>query len=182
MTGMKVRPLTEADAAAFQALRLEGLQDTPTAFSSSYEEEVDRPLDVVAERLAPTDDRVVFGAFEGDALQGVLGLLRMHHLKERHKAVIWGMYVTPAARGHGLARTLMDTALARARAMPGLRQVLLGVEAGNRSALALYATCGFRPYGTEPKALVVDGVARDELFMVHFLDEALQALDAAPTA
>ena len=50
---METRILLAADAAAFQALRLEGLRDSPTAFTSSYQEECDLPLLHVAERLIP---------------------------------------------------------------------------------------------------------------------------------
>ena len=46
-----IRQLTPADAAAFQALRLRSLRESPEAFGSSYDEEVSRPLTAVAERL-----------------------------------------------------------------------------------------------------------------------------------
>jgi hypothetical protein len=63
---MELRILQAGDAAAFTALRLAALRECPTAFSSSYEEECDIPLEQAAERLAPDEDRAVFGAFDGD--------------------------------------------------------------------------------------------------------------------
>ena len=53
---MNARVLAPADAAAFQAIRLQGLVECPSAFASSAEEERDLPLAVVAERRAPRDD------------------------------------------------------------------------------------------------------------------------------
>jgi RimJ/RimL family protein N-acetyltransferase len=50
--------------------------------------------------------------------------------------------------------------------------VLLGVEAGNAAARALYEGFGFEAFGYERDALIVDGVAYDEVHMVRFLDEA----------
>ncbi len=34
---MQIRPLTEADAAAYRQIRLRGLREDPAAFGSSYE-------------------------------------------------------------------------------------------------------------------------------------------------
>jgi len=75
-TRIHIRPLTPADAAAFQALRLAGLAEAPEAFSSSVEEERDLPLAVIAGRLAATADRAMLGAFDGADLAGVVGIVR----------------------------------------------------------------------------------------------------------
>jgi RimJ/RimL family protein N-acetyltransferase len=79
------------------------------------------------------------------------------------------MYVAPPVRRAGVGRALVAAVLARARAMPGLRQVLLGVEAGNAPARALYEAFGFEAFGYERDALIVDGVAYDEVHMVWVL-------------
>lgn len=162
---MEIRSLRPADAAAFQALRLEALRTEPKAFGSSAEEEAERTLQDVAERLG-APDVVVLGAYRGATLVGSVGLLRHAHRKERHKALLWGMYVTPGARGTGTGRRLVAAALEHARAMPALRQVHLAVGTYNRAAIALYEGQGFAAYGTERHALVVDGEAVDELHMV----------------
>ncbi len=49
---MHVRRLHPADATTVRDLRLRGLQESPTAFGSSYEEEVDHPIATIAELLA----------------------------------------------------------------------------------------------------------------------------------
>ncbi|MGT2494139.1 hypothetical protein ACU4GD_35665 [Cupriavidus basilensis] len=78
MMPTQIRLLTPADAGAFQALRLEGLLEAPTAFGSSFEEERELPLATIAGRLAATPGKAVIGAFEhGDgaaALAGVVGV------------------------------------------------------------------------------------------------------------
>lgn len=63
---MEVRILQTGDAAAFKSIRLAALRECPTAFSASYEEECDIALEQTAERLAPNQDRAVFGAFDGE--------------------------------------------------------------------------------------------------------------------
>ena len=162
---MNIRLLHAADAAAFQALRLSALLDTPTAFGASHEEEKDLPLTEVARRLEPRPGHGVFGAFDGDALVGLVGLAREARLKMRHKAVVWGMVVAPSARGHGLARGLMLAALGLARRTEGVAKVTLNVDAANVAAIALYESLGFVVFGREQDAMRIGDDIRNDLQM-----------------
>jgi|CXWL01.1.fsa_nt_gi ribosomal protein S18 acetylase RimI-like enzyme len=168
---MHIRRLLPSDAAAFQALRLHGLQESPTAFGSSYEEEMDRPIAAVAESLAEGSGRNVFGAFVGHALVGVVGVGRETGTKEQHRGYIRSMYVAPAARRQGIGKALLAEAMRLAQAMPGLRQVTLAVTAGNLAAIATYEGLGFRICGTAPEALYVAGRYHDEYQMVRLLTQ-----------
>ena len=126
---MNIRALTEADAAAYRQIRLRGLREDPSAFGSSYEEEVTRPLDVTAEWLRAKQvgpESFALGAFdEREELLGVISFTRVSRLKERHKAMIHGVYVVAEARGRGVGRALVAETLTRARQLPELTQVQL---------------------------------------------------------
>lgn len=156
---MTIRPLDTADAAAYQRLRLLALRESPTAFSASYEDEVGRPLDDVAARIAPAKDGSIcmLGVFVRDELAGFVAIVRPQRAKLRHAVELAGMYVAPAHRRRGLGRALLDAAIAHARSFDGVRQVKLGVNTANAAAVALYRSVGFERYGTEPDALCVDG-------------------------
>ncbi len=164
-TNLEVRALTGRDAATYRELRLEALKLAPTAFGSSYEDELARDPASVAERIAPTETQRVFGAFRAGRLVGSVGLKRQTGLKERHKAFVWGVYVTADERGRGLAKRLMLAALEAARAMPGVDRVTIAVNAANEPARRLYERLGFVAFGVEPDALRVDGASIDELWM-----------------
>jgi ribosomal protein S18 acetylase RimI-like enzyme len=83
------------------------------------------------------------------------------------------MYVTPEARGQAVGRALLLAAIERARAMPGVEQIHLGVVTSNVAARALYASAGFVTYGTEPHALKLgEGEYLDEELMVLWLNQA----------
>jgi ribosomal protein S18 acetylase RimI-like enzyme len=166
---MQIRELISSDAAEFQALRLQGLTESPSAFSSSYDEECGLSPGLVAERLTPTPERCVFGAFQASLLVGILGLKREAQQKISHKAFIWGMYVAPNHRKSGIGHALVSAALAKAACMQGMRQVNLGVNAANTAALALYEKCGFKPFGIERGFMLLDGQLHDEVHMVHLL-------------
>ncbi|NHZ63742.1 GNAT family N-acetyltransferase [Massilia genomosp. 1] len=167
---MLLRRLTPADAPAYQSLRLAALRECPTAFSSSDEDECDTPLSTIEAHMAPDSGRKRFGAFDGDALLGVVGVGREGAAKLRHKGFVGGMVVAPAWRNKGVGRQLLAHALAFADAMPGLRQVTLTITAGNGAALALYTSMGFRVFGQEPRALCVDGVFYDTIYMLREVD------------
>src|SRR5690349_364567 len=115
---VEIRSLTGADAREFQALRLRSLRESPDAFGSSYDEELNVSLDSVAQRLEATHSptaRIVLGAFADGVLVGVAGCAQDAKVKSRHKAVIWGLYVAPEARGAGVGRALLDRAVVEAK-------------------------------------------------------------------
>ena len=167
---MQVRDLGADDAQAFQGLRLAALRECPSAFTSSYEEEHEIPIGLVAERLVAKADRCVLGAWVGSDLVGVLGLQREQTRKLAHKAFIWGMYVAPSVRRRGVARQLIDYALQRAGSMNGVRQINLGVNAANLQAIALYEAAGFTAFGVERGFMLLDGELHDELHMVRNIE------------
>ncbi|MGZ5846946.1 MAG: N-acetyltransferase family protein [Ramlibacter sp.] len=152
---MEIRRLTAADAVDYRALRLRALREHPEAFTSSWEEDADKPVSATQARLA--DARQTFwGAFERGALCGVVGLERLPRAKERHKGWVVGMYVAPEAAGHGCGAALLEALLAQA-STEGLQDLLLTVTEGNDGALRCYRRAGFAPFGVEPRAVWVDG-------------------------
>jgi ribosomal protein S18 acetylase RimI-like enzyme len=170
---MHIRTLTPEDAAPYQALRLAALLECPGAFASSHAEEVATPMDAVAQRLNADSQHAIFGAFDdtmwGPTLVGVVGLQREGLQKLAHKAFIWGVYVAPAHRGAGVAQALLQNALAHAQQVLAVRQVLLGVNARNTAALALYERLGFASFGREPGFMLLGSELHDEVHMLKLL-------------
>lgn len=167
---MTIRFLTAEDASAFQELRLSALIESPTAFSSSYEEECDAPMALITARLTPADDHSVFGAFQGCELVGMIGIFRERQHKLTHKAIVWGMYVAPSHRSKGFGRGLLTEALRFAGSIAGVRQVKLSVNASNDVAIALYENLGFMEFGIERGCMLVEGQLQDERHMVRSID------------
>ncbi|MGW8390635.1 N-acetyltransferase family protein [Pseudoduganella sp. HUAS MS19] len=166
---MHTRLLTPGDASAYHALRLAGLRETPSAFTASFEEESTTPLSEIERRLSPGSGRHYLGVFDGADLIAIARVDRDSSAKQRHRAHIRGVYVAAIHRGRGAARKLMDYALDRAAALEGVTHISLAVTAGNEPAQKLYESLGFRAWGCEPAALIVDGVAYDEIPMTKVL-------------
>jgi len=156
---MKIRTLNSSDAQDFQRLRLFALQESPAAFSSSYQQEVDNTLGQISERLAPIPEWAwVLGVFTAnDVLIALAGFRRERGVKESHKAAMWGMYVAPPYRGQGIARRLLIELISRAKSIPGLLKLDLSVNPTQSAARHLYASLGFVPFGHERDALQIGG-------------------------
>jgi len=114
----------------------------------------------------------VFGAFVEDRLVGLLAFVRPQRAKLRHCAELAGMYVAPEFRRRRVGRALLDAAITHARALPGLRQLRLAVNADNLAARSLYQSRGFQCVGVEPDAICVEGRYYDEVLYVLRLNQA----------
>ena len=102
----------------------------------------------------------------------MVGVKRELSPKEKHKAIVWGMFVTPRGRGKGAARALLAAAVQHARGWTDVRQVQLIVSAEAPAARHVYESAGFRVWGQEPRALQWEGRFVDELHMTLDLSGA----------
>ena len=164
-----IRPTRTKDAAAYRALRLEGLQAHPEAFGADYATNAARPIErwqASMQSGAGGEQGITYVADAAGKLIGMTALVRNELPKTRHAGSIFGVYTHPAWRGTGVADALLEACLAYAREL-GLRLVRLGVVTTNASAIRLYQRCGFTIYGVEPEAIQHDGVYYDELLMAR---------------
>jgi ribosomal protein S18 acetylase RimI-like enzyme len=168
---VQVRILSEHDAAAYQAIRLQSLQEHPEAFASSFEDEVRRTMEEVAQLLT-SPSVTVYGAFDSQRLIGIVALIRNTRPKMAHRASIGGMYVSPSARGRGAGKALLDAAIAQALASTELEDLALEVTCGNESARALYIKAGFQSFGVNPRLLKLGDQYFDIESMLLSLREA----------
>ena len=135
---MEIRFLTADDREQWLRLRIEALEGDPEAFSASLDEYRSLNLDQVKRRLWSDGDAFVVGAFREGCLCGMAGFYREQGPKSRHKGRVWGVYVTPAARGAGIAYKMMQALLDRVGMIEGMEQVLLSVAATQEPAIRLY--------------------------------------------
>ena len=165
---IEIRRLTSADAAAYRDIRLAGLRDSPEAFGSTFVRENAKPLAWFCDRLQNSQ---VFGAFRSTDLLGIAGFVVREGEKERHKGLLWGMYVRPDSRNAGVGRQLVEAVIDHARDQ--VEVIQLSVVSGNGRARRLYACLGFVEYGVEKSSLKENG---------RYYDEILMALDLIPDA
>lgn len=162
---MEIRFLTSEDAAEWLRLRVEALKVSPEAFSASQEDQ-SLSINEVKKRLWSGNDDFVAGAFQDGRLIGIAGFYREKGQKSRHKGRVWGVYVTPEARGAGIGGRMMQALLKRGSAIDGVQQILLSVTGTQEPAIRLYHSLGFESFGREPRALKIGDRYIDEEYML----------------
>ncbi len=75
---------------------------------------------------------------------------------QAHSAQLATNFVAPWARGHGLARAIVEAVEAEARAH-GVSILNLDVRETQAAAIQLYQSLGYQHYGTHPRYARVDG-------------------------
>jgi GNAT superfamily N-acetyltransferase len=132
-----VRPAESDDWSKLRAIRLEALTNAPEAFGSTY---------VVAAKLSNYQwrsmiERSLYFLAERDG--SVVGMVS-GGLNDRHPGTHWlyGMYVTPSARGSQTASLLVDAVVTWARS-DGATELYLHVTSIAERARAFYARMGF---------------------------------------
>lgn len=137
-----IRAIGPADWASFRDVRLASLADTPSAFAVTYAEAAERS-DAEWQRMV--QERCASGmssTWLAENHNGVaVGVVAAFDAEERDVELV-SMWVSPDARGDGLARRLVDTVVAWAadRQATG---VSLWVTRGNDGAQRLYESTGF---------------------------------------
>jgi ribosomal protein S18 acetylase RimI-like enzyme len=142
-----VRRLAAHEWPLYRALRLQALADSPDAFGSTFAAENALRDEDWAARLArgarsETDLPLVA---EVDGVAAGLAWARFAD-DAADVAHLYQMWVSPAFRGAGAGRRLLDMAIDWARNR-GLRTLVLGVTCGDTPAARLYARAGFQPVG-----------------------------------
>ncbi|MEZ6195763.1 MAG: GNAT family N-acetyltransferase [Planctomycetota bacterium] len=151
---MLIRRLERHDAEAYRALMLAAYALEPEAFTATVEERRSVPLDFWEARIeSPDGDRAAFGLFASGELMGAVALEFSRRPRTAHRGRVVGMFVAPEVRGAGHGRALFESALAAARARPGLAQLILTVTENNDVARRFYARFGFEAFGVEPMAV-----------------------------
>lgn len=136
---MAVRPLGVDDIELFRELRLAALAGDPDAFSSDFAREAAFDDDDWARRIRDFRGRpgvVLVDRVDAEAV-GMTGVA-----VPDDEALLWGMWVRPAARGTGVASRLIDAAVAWA-ASTGASTLGLWVMRTNHGAIAGYRRAGF---------------------------------------
>ena len=149
--GVVIRPVRADEWRRWREVRLRMLRDDSDFFSTRYEDMVREPdatwRDWVA-GAAEGEDKTLFVADEDGRWLGVVGaFVRIDPLEVQ----LISMWVDPAARGRGIAQSLIRAVAGWALGC-GAARVVLFVQEANTPAQALYERAGFRPTGDHAPA------------------------------
>jgi RimJ/RimL family protein N-acetyltransferase len=167
-----IRKLTENDAEALWQLRMHALESDPVSFAESPEELRRTKVEEYATRLRSGGaENFVVGAFDGERLIGMTGFYRDALLKRRHIGHVWGVFVSPTARGKSVGRAIVAEVIRSAKTLSGLRCIRLMVAVTQEKARHLYEDANFRIFGIEPRSLKIGDRYVDESHMTLELED-----------
>jgi len=142
-----IRRIRSDEADKLRDVRLRALADSPEAFGSTYRKEAQMTAADWAARTAesaPGLFRTTYIAESGDEWVGMAVGYVASETPDR--AEIFGVWVAPSARGHGVGLALVEAVVSWA-ASRGVCRVELRVVTTNSHAIALYRRAGFEDTG-----------------------------------
>ena len=146
MATIEIRRVRPDEWAALRELRLRALKSDPDAFGDTYERAV-ADDDAAWQARADRPDGATFVAVAPD--DGFVGMASGGPAPNRpDAAAVYGMWVAPETRGHGLGLKLLDAVEAWARAN-GYELIGLGVTTTNEPAIRLYLSNGYVDLGDQ---------------------------------
>jgi ribosomal protein S18 acetylase RimI-like enzyme len=145
-----IRSITPQDAMLFKAVRLRALQDTPSAFGSTFARESQLSDAEWLNRAANWSGelRIMLLAMDGNEACGIAG--SYVDPNDATRAQLISMWTAPTHRQRGIGRLLINEVLAWAR-QRNVRTLQLMVTSSNETAIRFYEGLGFARTGrTEP--------------------------------
>jgi GNAT superfamily N-acetyltransferase len=166
MSDITVRRLGEDEWEQYKTARLSALEDSPEAFVATVEEE--RSYDEEFWRTRLRRSQRLLAEVDGQTV-GVLSVGQAQEGNDR-VAELFGLWVTPAARGTGVATQLVQAAADEALSQ-GRTHLAYWVGSDNGRAVAFASGCGFRPTDSRRPMRVQQDEEQDEIAMVLPLGE-----------
>lgn len=147
MSKIKIRVLGSNDWPRYKDIRLASLMDSPDSFGSTYAREAASPDAEWQSRLDPdagaSNALPLVAEIDGDAVGLAWGLI---HDPDSRIVHMYQMWVSPAQRGKGVAKSLLDEIISWAISKRCGR-LALSVTTNNDAAVGLYLASGFTASG-----------------------------------
>ena len=171
MADIQIIKLKPEDWQQYKQIRLEALLIEPQSFSRTYADALKSPDTFWQERLREAqkgERNWLLFASENDRLVGMIGAFR---LEGGNEVEIISVYVTPAKRGQGVGKALMDAILIQVSQQAGVQKAVLGVNATQAPAVALYRRYGFQVV-EETTGLMGDG----QKYLGYWMEKPLRTV------
>jgi len=142
-TTFTIRRAQPGDESTLRELRIAALTDSPKAFSSTLEREINRTAENWRQWITPPSVTFILESAEQKPSGIVAGALEKSNPSV---AMLMSMWVHPSHRGTGAAAQLIESIQKWARELK-LREVQLLVNESNPIARRCYERLGFRATG-----------------------------------
>lgn len=147
MSEFRIRVLTPKDWKTYKSVRLNSLEDSPDSFGSTYEQELLFTDSEWQARLNPKPVGNValplIAEVQGKEAGLASGLIWESDPTTAH---VYQMWVSPSARGKGIAKCFLSE-IKQWAINKECTSIVLAVTTTNDAAVGLYLSFGFKPVG-----------------------------------
>lgn len=163
-----IRVLTPQDLLPFRELRQKALDTHPEAYGTDAESWRKGSQASIQALLEPSPQIMVVGYFEGDTLQGCLGIKRALKPQVQHMGTLWGAYTVPEKRAQGHMQAMFAHLLEQTETWE-LAMLRLMYTPPHPVLEHVLPKLGFQPYGREARGICVDGEFLERLYYQKLL-------------
>ena len=167
MADPRVRPATEADAAAICRIYNQGIEDRLATLETELRTPEER-----GQWLAARDERhpvIVAAPAAGSSAPIAWGSLNVFNARPAYRHVAdFSVYVEREWRGKGVGRALLERLVGLGREL-GYHKLVLSAFPFNAAGVALYERLGFRTVGIYKEQGRLDGQWVDTIIMERLL-------------
>lgn len=162
--------LTPSNWKEFQEMRLKALKTEPSAFSSSYEEEVNRTEEFLRHKLL---DSWAYAAEIQDRFIAMARVVFEQSKNLSHVAEIVSFFVDPTYDKEKIGRLLLKKIMLDIYKLSSIVKVRCNVNSNQESAIRICKEIGFTEAGMAQKETRVDGTYYDRLYMELIFEDKL---------
>lgn len=159
-----LKKLNSDDWKIYRDIRLEALQNDPSAFGGeyAYENKKDRPY---WEKILTSEKTVVLGLFFQTKL---IAIGKLNYWENEKEYAISAVYTKKEYRGKGFSRQIFNELISIVEKLKE-KHVVLIVNTNNQVAIDFYTSLGFETKEVLYNQKMGDGNYYDELYMIKNL-------------
>ncbi|MDO8574177.1 MAG: GNAT family N-acetyltransferase [bacterium] len=159
---VEVVKLIPEDWENFKTIRLKALSANPTAFGSSYKQEVNRPEEIWKQKLATS---WVYAAIVENQFVGIARVLFELGEHVQHVASIVSLFIDPAYRRQGIGKKIIRKIISDLHDQKVIVKIILTVNADQKPAIKLFEKVGFKTIGIAKYGVKVNQTYYNQLHM-----------------
>jgi RimJ/RimL family protein N-acetyltransferase len=138
-----IRRAEESDWRDLRFLRLKALRSDASVFGSSHEKE-SAMSEADWKSWLQTNDIAIFLLYDDRVPMGLTGIALDRDDPTKKRAVLWGSWLEPYARGKGLSRLMYQRRIEWAQYHPTIEDIIVSHRASNLSSKHANQKHGFR--------------------------------------
>lgn len=175
---ISVKEAKGSDWQDLRFVRLRALQTDPSVFASNFRKE-SAMTEADWKNWLQSDDMAIFLVYQNATVIGMSGIAVDRDDASKKRAILWGSWLEPFARGRGLSHVMYRKRIEWAAKHPTIEHVIVSHRASNLSSRRANQKHGFQ-FTHSTERVWPDGSTEEELFYALNVKRAARRGAVAP--